>query len=176
VTPAIALLVIGGILLKAGWKNQNILDVALGREDTRSGGSVPDVPDVPHVPDIPDAPGIPTRAHGGTTNVGGKPVANWIAPILAYARKHGWQGTVTSGYRSTAEQAQIVRSGNAYPVAAPGHSNHQFTVYPGGAVDVDPGHAAQLSRILRHSPYAHLLVWAESKDPVHFSHPHNGGY
>jgi hypothetical protein len=36
--------------------------------------------------------------------------------------------------------------------------------------------AQTLSRILRGSKYAHLLVWAGGKDPVHFSHPHNGSY
>lgn len=45
-TPAIALLVMGAILLRAGWKNQNIIDVALGRDEQRDAGGVPDVPDV----------------------------------------------------------------------------------------------------------------------------------
>jgi hypothetical protein len=33
-----------------------------------------------------------------------------------------------------------------------------------------------LNRILSRSPYAGKLVWAGSKDPVHFSYPHNGSY
>ena len=33
----------------------------------------------------------------GVTQVSGKPVAAWIAPILQYARAHGWKGSVTSG-------------------------------------------------------------------------------
>jgi hypothetical protein len=39
-TPAIAALVFGGILLVAGWQNRNVLDVALGREGKIPGGTV----------------------------------------------------------------------------------------------------------------------------------------
>lgn len=40
-TPAIALLIIGAILLKAGFKNQNVIDVLLGRDTENPGGRVP---------------------------------------------------------------------------------------------------------------------------------------
>lgn len=70
-TPAIALLVIGAILIKSGWKNQNILDVALGRDSKRSGGNVPEG-DGSHgsdgSPSIPTAPGI---AGPGSHTIGG---------------------------------------------------------------------------------------------------------
>lgn len=75
-----------------------------------------------------------TAAAGGLGKVGpqpsglgtfdGKQVANWIIPILNWARKHGWGGTVTSGFRPGA----ITSSGN--------RSNHSMTSYPGGAIDV----------------------------------------
>lgn len=103
----------------------------------------------------------------------GKPVAAWIQPILKFARGQGWKGGVNSGYRSTAEQTRIYNSG-VRPAARPGTSNHEFTAFPGGAVDVSD--AAQLSAILKRSKYANLLVWAGGKDPVHFSHPHGGSY
>lgn len=109
----------------------------------------------------------------GAVDFGDKKVAAWIAPILQYARQHGWTGTVQSGYRSLAEQTHIYDSG-VRPAAKPGTSNHEFTMFPGGAVDVTA--APQLSAILAKSPYAKTLVWAGSKDPVHFSHPHNGSY
>lgn len=109
----------------------------------------------------------------GITQFDGKPVAAWIAPVLAYAQKHGWQGSVTSGYRTLAQQTQIYNSG-VRPAAKPGTSNHEMTAFPGGAVDVS--NAQQLSQILAKSPYASLLVYAGPKDAVHFSHPHNGGY
>ena len=126
-----------------------------------------------------DTPGTTTRtsygaASGGAhvTKFDGKPVANWIASELKWARAHGWGGTVTSGYRSRAEQARIYNSG-VRPAAKPGTSNHEFTAFPGGAVDVtDP---QGLARVLAQNPNA-KLKWAGGKDPVHFSVPRNGTY
>lgn len=112
-------------------------------------------------------------ASSGTVNFEGKKVAAWIAPALTYAREHGWKGTVTSGFRSYADQQRIYNSG-VRPAAKPGTSNHEGSRYPLGAVDVTD--ASTLSRILQSSPYGRKLVWAGAKDPVHFSHPHNGGY
>lgn len=117
--------------------------------------------------------------HGGTAlDPSGKKVANWIEPILDYARQRGWKGTIESGYRSDQQQTQIYNSG-VRPAALPrsmggGGSNHEFTMYPGGAVDVTD--AETLAKILENSPYKQKLVYAGSKDPVHFSHPHNGSY
>ena len=109
---------------------------------------------------------------GGTTMIDGKPVANWIAKRLERARAAGWQGTVTSGYRSIAEQRRIYNSG-VRPAAKPGQSNHNFTAYPGGAVDVTD--APQLAATLKKLGIK-KLQWAAGRDPVHFSHPHNGSY
>lgn len=109
----------------------------------------------------------------GVANFEGHKVAAWIKPALEFARQHGWTGQVTSGYRSYADQQRIYNSG-VRPAAKPGTSNHEFTAYPGGAVDVSA--AQQLAQILARSPYAGKLVYAGAKDPVHFSHPHNGGY
>lgn len=109
---------------------------------------------------------------GGVAHFDGRPVAAWIAPILQRARAAGWKGTVESGYRSRAEQARIYASG-VRPAARPGTSNHEFTAFPGGAVDVS--NAAELNAILRRLGIT-ALQWAGGKDPVHFSHPHAGGY
>jgi len=109
----------------------------------------------------------------GVAHFEGKPVAGWIAPILSYARAHGWTGSVNSGFRSFADQTRIYNSG-VRPAAKPGTSNHEGADFPRGAVDVS--NAAQLAAILRRSKYRNLLVWAGSKDPVHFSHPHGGSY
>jgi Transglycosylase SLT domain len=118
----------------------------------------------------PSSVGADTGAKG-TASFEGKKVAAWIAPWLQKARQAGWQGTVTSGYRSFADQTRIYNSG-VRPAAKPGTSNHEGTDFPRGAVDVT--NAAQLSSILRRlgSP----LVWAGSKDPPHFSRPHGGSY
>lgn len=109
----------------------------------------------------------------GVAPFGGKQVAAWIAPALALAQQRGWKGGVESGYRTLAQQTAIYDSG-VRPAAKPGTSNHEMTAFPGGAVDVtDP---QGLSRALQGTKYEKLLVWAGAKDPVHFSHPHNGSY
>jgi hypothetical protein len=117
--------------------------------------------------------GVPKGARHvkGVAHFEGKPVAGWIKPWLVYARKHGWKGTVSSGYRSYADQVRIYNSG-VRPAAKPGQSNHEGANFPRGAVDVTD--AAQLARILRRARSP--LIYAGAKDPVHFSHPHNGGY
>jgi len=96
-----------------------------------------------------------------------KPIAGWIVPILEWARAHGWPGTVTSGYRTFYEQAQLNAAG-AFSAPA-GLSNHETTVYPGGAVDVtDPG---RLLAVLAHHHGIPKLVGGVlgPVDPEHFS-------
>lgn len=120
----------------------------------------------------------PAGDSGHVTNLDGKPVAGWIAAELKWARAHGWNGMVTSGYRSDAQQKAIYDRGirpAAVPKAygGPG-SNHEGTHFPMGAVDVS--NAQQLANILRNKPGGSRLVYAGAKDPVHFSHPHGGGY
>lgn len=115
----------------------------------------------------------------GTADFEGTTVAAWIAPVLKYARRHGWKGTLSSGFRSFEDQTRLwnARASNPNPVAAPGTSNHEGDVFPRGAVDVgDLEQAKQLSAILAGSRYKKLLVYAGSDDPVHFSHPHQGHY
>lgn len=117
-----------------------------------------------------------TGTKGGTTMFDGKPVASWIAVRLERARAAGWKGTVNSGFRSVAEQRKLyddmVAGRRAGPVAKPGQSNHNFTAFPGGAVDVTD--APQLAAVLKHLGIK-KLQWAGSADPVHFSN-HHGGY
>lgn len=120
------------------------------------------------------APASASTSASGVANFEGTKVAAWIAPILKYARAHGWKGTLNNGFRSYAEQTKIYNSG-IRPAAKPGTSNHEGSEWPRGAIDVNSG-AAELARILRRSPYANKLVWAGAKDPPHFSHPHNGSY
>lgn len=96
---------------------------------------------------------------GGLGSFDGLPVANWIVPILNWAQQHGWHGRITSGYRPP---GQVVT--NAQGLVAPqGHSNHNFTAYPGGAIDVgDPGAraaGAALAAVLAGYPGGRHLVW-----------------
>jgi hypothetical protein len=96
-----------------------------------------------------------------------KPIADWIIPILQWASLHGWTGTVTSGYRTFYEQAQLNAAGDFSAPA--GRSNHETTVYPGGAVDVTS--PSQLISVLRAYPGPVKLVGGVlgPVDPEHFS-------
>jgi hypothetical protein len=96
-----------------------------------------------------------------------KPIADWIVPILEWASQHGWAGTVTSGYRTLYEQAQLNAAG-AYSAPA-GLSNHETTRYPGGAVDVTS--SSQLIAVLRNYQGPVKLVGGVlgPVDPEHFS-------
>jgi hypothetical protein len=96
-----------------------------------------------------------------------KPIADWIVPVLQWAYEHGWRGTVTSGYRTFYEQAQLNAAG-AFSAPA-GLSNHETTKYPGGAVDVsDP---AGLIAVLRSYAGPEKLIGGVlgPVDPEHFS-------
>jgi hypothetical protein len=96
-----------------------------------------------------------------------KPIAAWIVPILEWAHLHGWGGTVTSGYRTFYEQVQLNAAG-AFSAPA-GLSNHETTVYPGGAVDVTS--PSQLIAVLGKYPGPVKLVGGVlgPVDPEHFS-------
>lgn len=161
---------------------QRLLDYAAQRDQLR------DVParTVPGAIKVKERQGAPVRVKGGTpgkhaptiAKFDGKPVAGWIAPILKRARATGlWKGTVTSGFRTDAEQKRIYDSG-VRPAAVPkseggSGSNHEGGKFPLGAVDVSD--AKGLAAALRQLGI-HKLQYAGSKDSVHFSHPHNGGY
>lgn len=162
----IALVTIGAILLKAGWLNESVVDVVLGRDRRRDKGNVT-APTSDFATGVFGGGSFPTKSHAGTGMVDGHPVAFWIIPYLKWAHNHGWSGKVTSGWRSTGEQKRIYDSG-VRPAAKPGESNHEGTVFPRGAVDVsDPnGLEAALRKFpgpvaLRRDPAIH--------DPVHFS-------
>ena len=117
---------------------------------SNAGGPVADV----QTPDVP-------------WNPRSKPIADWIIPVLQWASLHGWSGTVTSGYRSYFEQAQLNAAG-AFSAPA-GLSNHETTAYPGGAVDVTrPG---QLISVLRGYKGPMKLIGGVlgPVDPEHFS-------
>jgi hypothetical protein len=96
-----------------------------------------------------------------------RPIANWIVPVLQWAYENGWTGTVTSGYRTFAEQAELNAAGDFSAPA--GTSNHESTTYPGGAVDVT--NSSQLLGILPGYPGPEKLHGGVLGpiDPEHFS-------
>ena len=118
----------------------------------------------------------PAPEHGVEV-IDGVEVAAWIAPSLLWARRHGWTGRVTSGFRTCRHQMEVAARFAAqqhktvaqiYP-HGPCASNHVGAEFPRGAVDVtDP---AQLDRVLRNNPNHPKLVWGGPVigDRVHFS-------
>lgn len=124
----------------------------------------------------PESP-IPVSANGtvppgaeipsASWNPLGKPVADWIVIVLQWGYLHGWSGTVTSGYRTYAEQLAINMRGEFSAPA--GRSNHETTEYPGGAVDVT--NSGQLIAVLAGYPGPQKLIGGMLGpiDPVHFS-------
>ncbi len=96
-----------------------------------------------------------------------KPIASWIVPVLEWSAEHGWHGFVTSGYRTHFEQAQLNAAGLFSAPA--GSSNHESTVYPGGAVDVTDSEL--LLQVLKGYTGARKLVGGVlgPVDPEHFS-------
>jgi len=96
-----------------------------------------------------------------------RPIANWIVPVLEWAFENGWTGTVTSGYRTYAEQAELNAAGDFSAPA--GSSNHESTTYPGGAVDVSA--PSLLLQVLVNYPGPEKLHGGVLGpiDPEHFS-------
>jgi hypothetical protein len=182
VTFGFALLFAGFVLLDAGWKGTTPVGVLKGITEghTGPGGVIAETgKDVlaslsgsrsggVSAPSSEKGGGAGALKNvGGTVNMDGKPVAKWIAVELLWARKHGWNGHVESGWRSEQKQQEIWDSG-VRPAAVPGTSNHEDKKYPGGAVDVTE--AAQLDQVLSKKP-GRLLKWTGRTigDDVHFS-------
>ncbi len=134
-----------GIVLPSG-------DSASSFENAQSSSTVP-AGEV----EVPETPWNPRH----------KPIADWIIPVLEWASLHGWSGTVTSGYRTFYEQAQLNAAG-AFSAPA-GLSNHETTKYPGGAVDVTE--PSQLIDVLRNYSGPLKLIGGVlgRVDPEHFS-------
>jgi hypothetical protein len=122
-----------------------------------------------------DIPSGSVQVPHDSWNAAGKPIATWIIPVLRWAASHGWSGSIDSGYRSYSDQEYLYThagtDGISSIVAKPGTSNHEKSVYPGGAVDVDGGSDSQLISVLRGYKNAETLVggYLGPADPYHFS-------
>jgi hypothetical protein len=92
-----------------------------------------------------------------------------VKRALAWARSHGWSGSVTSGLRSTAKQQYLwdhaAQLGlvRGVSVARPGSSEHER----GRAVDVSD--IGGFQHAMASAPANARLLWRGPSDPVHFS-------
>lgn len=162
---ALTVMTIGGLLVYTALKGKGIAAVLGGDTggslnpaggSTGIGSSDPAVvsgtPLDPTNPTPGGTGGLPGVTRG-TTVIDGFNVANWLASWVLCARKNGWTGQVTSGYRTDDDQCQacIHVCGNcggcSGTCASPGSSNHRGTTFPLGAVDVsDPDGFARALR------------------------------
>ncbi len=106
----------------------------------------------------------------GLSTWDGYQVAAWMIPWLEKSRNAGWDGQLSSGYR-TPEYSESLCYNMCGKPACPGlcagrASKHSEKVYPGGAIDVYPDYA-NFERIQYQigSPLRNYL----SQDLVHFS-------
>ena len=67
-------------------------------------------------------PPLPGADRGGGGAVSGKGLVPQVLRALAFARGHGWGGSVISGFRTYADQLRIWNSG-VRPAARPGTSS-----------------------------------------------------
>ncbi len=85
-----------------------------------------------------------------------------VEAMVGELRRVGYEVTVTSAYRSRADQQRLWahRATNRYPVAPPGCSTHEY----GFAVDLVTNYDGDL----RDLGESFGLVWAGPRDRVHF--------
>jgi peptidoglycan hydrolase-like protein with peptidoglycan-binding domain len=107
----------------------------------------------------------------GVAAFDGKPVAACLKPYLDWARAHGWQGTLNSGYR-TPEYSEHLCHGICGAPSCPGKcagrtSHHSIRVKPGGAIDVSD--YVKFGELMRQCPYSPRIFNNLPSDRVHYS-------
>ncbi len=107
----------------------------------------------------------------GVGTFDGRPVAAWMLPYLQWARAHGWQGSLTSGYR-TPEYSEHLCMGICGAVRCPGRcagrtSNHVGRVKPQGSIDVSD--YIRFGELMKQCPHSPRIFNNLPSDRVHFS-------
>jgi peptidoglycan hydrolase-like protein with peptidoglycan-binding domain len=107
----------------------------------------------------------------GVATFDGKPVAAWLKPYLDWARAHGWQGTLNSGYR-TPEYSEHLCYGICGAPSCAGKcagrsSHHSIRVKPGGSVDVSD--YVRFGELMKQCPYSPRIFNNLPNDRVHYS-------
>lgn len=110
-TPAIALFILGAILIRAGWKNQGIRDAVLGTDDTLPTGNVPTLQSA----GSPTTPGVGGNLASGDLPHGGggttpKDIIDQI--VVPLARSHGIMVTAATVEAANHRHSPMTLSGN----------------------------------------------------------------
>ncbi len=108
----------------------------------------------------------------GVTKYDNVPVATWLVPYLQWAREHGWNGRLVSGWRDPQYSRQLCFAMCGAPSCAGRcagvSSNHSGSAKPHGAVDVSD--YAKFEQLMARCPLEPKLVnLLDARDPVHFS-------
>jgi hypothetical protein len=108
----------------------------------------------------------------GVDTFDGEPVAAWMKPYLVWAREHGWNGTLNSGWRDPVHSERLcydICNAPKCPGRCAGRSsNHVGNVKPAGSIDVS--NPAQFGELMKKCPYEPRIFNAlGAKDPWHFS-------
>lgn len=165
---AFALLTLGIWIMYSGFEGLSLIEVLQGKKGQSLNPGISPSTDTSGGDSSGGAnssgSNVDTNTHG-TRIIDGKPVAAWIVPIVIFARNNGWGGKVTSGWRNP---NQVVVPSPGLPVAPQGQSNHNKTIWPGGAIDVsDPdGFESAISTFPGGPP---LRRDPSINDPIHFS-------
>jgi hypothetical protein len=113
------------------------------------------------------------RVVSGVGTFDGKPVAKAAIPFLEYARRHGWQGHLVSGWRSRSYSRSLCYAMCGAP-SCPGRcagtsSNHVGSTRSRFAIDVS--HYSDFGRIISGKTIDGVRIFNAlgARDPVHFS-------
>lgn len=179
-TYGFALLTAGALFMYSGYTNMPVASVLSGLTQGRTRGAG----DTAFTALITGAGEAVSPGSGGSgpatsgpvpkglTTFDGIPVCKWVAEELEWARKHGWTGSLTSGWRSKQHQKEVCATG-VQPCAKPGTSNHEGKRYPKCAADVSE--PEQLDKVLSKKVGRRLHYTGKSiGDTPHFSSGLNG--
>jgi hypothetical protein len=113
----------------------------------------------------------PVAPAGGVGTFDGKLCASWLIPYLTWAREHGWQGKLNSGWRDPVYSEGLCLKMCGAPTC-PGRcagrtSNHAGDVKPKGAVDVSD--YVRFGQLMAQCPLSPRIRNNLPKDLVHFS-------
>ena len=108
----------------------------------------------------------------GVGKFDGRPCALWLIPYLEWARKNGWKGTLTSGWRDPEHSEDlcfiICGAPSCSGTCAGKSSNHVGSKRPQGAVDVTD--YVRFGELMRNAPFdVRIFNALAPRDPVHFS-------